>query len=388
MGALAGHILHLYENLDLTVYDLYTVFKQIINGWCPLYEKFDGYNVNILCHNDKIYFARNQHDLQTFGFTDKDIDNRFSTPAIREVFRHAYVKCVNELEQQILDPQSPLYLPDFAEERVTLNAEILNGKLNVISYQTDEVIVHSIFYWKENINHSLIVKDIVPVQSHQTSSVVVDAFLAYGEFERQIQDLCVDLISHNIGEPANMVYKYIEDATLRDLYKAIFYGILRGRNSFIQNPVLLKEFQKLSEGQVKALFNRFFDDGTQFNLRDIRNMNPKVNLDLILSWQRQMVNNTKRDIYELFVKLETILLQHCVSYRNEKRKTEECFYIKQQLNDAMLHTTCDNTYHLDALYETNFAINALEGIVFWYNGVQYKITGTFAPINQILRGKM
>lgn len=387
MGALAGHMLHLYENLDLTVKDLCTVFTQIINGNCILYEKYDGYNVHILRHNDKIYFARNQRDLQNFGFTYKDIENRFSTPTIRSVFKNAYQNCVEKFEKQILAPDSVLYLPDFANNPITLNAEILNGKLNVISYQTDEVIVLSKFVWKPNKNNSLSVYDIIPIQEIQTSEVVVNAFLEKEEFVGQIRGLCLDIMARNTSKNPEQVYQYLDDISLREIYQTTFNSILKGGNSFVKDQALLNECRKITDGQKKALFNRFFQDGTQFNMRDIRNMNKKVNMDLVLSWQKYIVNNTKRQIYTLFVQLETILLQHCVSYLNQNRKIEECFYIKQQLNDAIRQFEGGATYHLDALYETNFAINALEGIVFWYNGVQYKITGTFAPINQILRGK-
>ena len=45
MGALAGHLAHMQENLDFTFGELKSVIGSVVSGATPVLEKVDGQNI-------------------------------------------------------------------------------------------------------------------------------------------------------------------------------------------------------------------------------------------------------------------------------------------------------------------------------------------------------
>ena len=61
MGGLAGHMSHIYEDLDLTFEDLKDLLRDIVTSNVDLYEKIDGQNLFVTYDPDakQILAARN-----------------------------------------------------------------------------------------------------------------------------------------------------------------------------------------------------------------------------------------------------------------------------------------------------------------------------------------
>ena len=109
--------------------------------------------------------------------------------------------------------------------------------------------------------------------------------------------------------------------------------------------------------------------------------------------QKMIVKNTLQPLEDFFVGLGSAVIENARGYENEsrygeviKRLTDELEMKKIEIQRDFPNTAEYDKYvmQLRKFEKAGSKINALEGIVFNWRGMTMKLTGCFAPLNQIM----
>ena len=87
MGGLAGHMSHLWEDLDITFNDLEQILSEVAEGTVDALEKFDGINIFFtLDSQSRPRFARNQIHVEMGGLQKEEALKLFENHPARDQF--------------------------------------------------------------------------------------------------------------------------------------------------------------------------------------------------------------------------------------------------------------------------------------------------------------
>ena len=144
MSGLAGHLMHLYDDWDLTLNDLKSIVMRLATDSIPdVSEKVDGINVFITYDmaEPMLYFARNKGDIASGGLIGHEIFSRFcGRPVLGDTFKEAYLALTKALWK--IDPSDMKRI--FGPHRnIWYSAELVFAKnANVIQYDSNHIIFH------------------------------------------------------------------------------------------------------------------------------------------------------------------------------------------------------------------------------------------------------
>ena len=98
MGALAGHLAHLQENLDFTFGELKSILGSVTSGEMPSVEKVDGQNIFFKFYVDpqtgEVRTARNKGNLMKGGMTPEQFTAKWKGHPAESAFINGF-KAIN-----------------------------------------------------------------------------------------------------------------------------------------------------------------------------------------------------------------------------------------------------------------------------------------------------
>ena len=413
-GGAGGHMNHPYDSYGLTFSDMKEIVSRALEGRLDIEqavtEKTDGQNIQVTWKNGEPGFARGV----------KTVRNPMTTSDIISSFQEKYQKIVDESGEEAaegyksvvqaytetaadltsaLSKLSPRTLQSiFKNGRVFANMEIIYpATKNIIAYEAAVLQFHNLVEYDE-------------------SGKVVQTDLAGGStLQKVIQDANAHLQkTFSFIPPNKMKLGKVED--FEDRQDAFFAEI-----DSLKNQYGLKDTDTVSEYHKAWWKNVIQEKANQLGY----NITPEVIDLLILRWAfgdkstsitkvKKMIDNDqfadwvsafdKKDfkLYRkqniqpfesIFLRLGAVVLKNIKNYlaANPKAAVQD---IKQNLTDLIkqLQTSDDITTikKLEAELKKIEQIGGfdtivpIEGIVFTYGGNTYKLTGSFAPVNQIL----
>ena len=413
-GGAGGHMNHPYDSYGLTFSDMKEIVSRALEGRLDIEqavtEKTDGQNIQVTWKNGEPGFARGV----------KTVRNPMTTSDIISSFQEKYQKIVDESGEEAaegyksvvqaytetaadltsaLSKLSPRTLQSiFKNGRVFANMEIIYpATKNIIAYEAAVLQFHNLVEYDE-------------------SGKVVQTDLAGGStLQKVIQDANAHLQkTFSFIPPNKMKLGKVED--FEDRQDAFFAEI-----DSLKNQYGLKDTDTVSEYHKAWWKNVIQEKANQLGY----NITPEVIDLLILRWAfgdkstsitkvKKMIDNDqfadwvsafdKKDfkLYRkqniqpfesIFLRLGAVVLKNIKNYlaANPKAAVQD---IKQNLTDLIkqLQTSDDITTikKLEAELKKIERIGGfdtivpIEGIVFTYGGNTYKLTGSFAPVNQIL----
>ena len=157
-GGVGGHMNHPYDIDDLTFGDLKDMLRAAANGELQGSEKTDGQNLYITFDVDsqKAKAIRNQTQIKAGGLTPEQLDEFFSDhPA--QALRYSFVEALLTFENFVIELPKKTQLEIFGPEgSIYFNTEIMNpgtpgfdkddpkgmGTKNVIPYDKKTVLIH------------------------------------------------------------------------------------------------------------------------------------------------------------------------------------------------------------------------------------------------------
>lgn len=396
-GGAAGHMAHPFEDFGLTFGDMKEMFRLGLSGdittkGAPT-EKLDGQNLFASFREGKLYAARNKSDIKKGGMDYETIQTKFSG---RGVIEEAFTFAFSDLEKaiQALNPKQQEKI--FKGGKAWMNLEIMYPKSeNIINYDGAYIVFHGVSLYNDNgekvedypefarmlagmikqVNADT--QDNFSITQPKTITVVKNA-----KFDEKLQYFigklttlqnkmkCQD--SDTVGVWHQRWWeKYIrkgtteaglkiDPQTLESLTKRWAFGdksfSLNSKN--IEDPKLLEwakgvDKVKVAE-QVKKNVLPFELLVLEFGAEVLKNVSTVMSVN-----PTKTANKIKADVEKAITILST------------SSKLEDIEVLKTQLKRIQGAGGID-------------AIVPLEGIVFTFNGKTYKLTGAFAPINQLL----
>lgn len=147
MGGAAGHMSHIYEDLDLTFGDLKQILKDIVDSKVELFEKIDGQNLFVTFDPDagKIFAARNLTDIRKGGSSAEEFLSRWEGHPASKPFTEGFTALEQILRRLSGDVAQKVFIRDDAGKLPFLNLEIVcSTHPNLIQYDKNFLVFHSL----------------------------------------------------------------------------------------------------------------------------------------------------------------------------------------------------------------------------------------------------
>ena len=405
-GGGAGHLAHPYEDVTLTFADVQNMIDASLQGNLQLaQEKLDGQNLMVSFKNGRLIAARNKGQLKNFGENALTIEQMKKQFSNRGEIQVAFVEAMRDMEIAVskLSPQEKEEI--FQDGKNFISLEVLYpGTANVIPYGAAQLRLHHVKAYDEGGNVESETQE--PIARLQTA---LDQQEASNQKTYKIR--ATDPASIKPDEDYKLkreefvseLNKIKSEFSLKDDDRLAKY-FYRWWKRYIQANASNYGY-KVPDDVLKALIKRWaFTDKTT-NIKAIRDRIKDDSFrEWVTSFDKTGVADQKkiagRPVEMLFLKLGARVLKNIENLvtLNPDASVRQ---IKVELRNAInqIRSAAASPEYVDGDVALTFlkrelarlkeiggfkAIVPTEGLVFTYNNKLYKLTGSFAPINQIL----
>lgn len=388
-GGASQHLQHTFEDLELSFAKLKKILSAAARGKLVSSEKLDGMNVNLSFRDGKATYARNKSDLLNLGRDFQDLLKR-KFPGGEKV-RNAFISAFKSYEKAIktLDPETLEKI--FQGGTVFFNAEILGPAFtNVINYDKNIITIHQTGHKK--VNHEtqkiesledqraskLLDKAIDQIEQHDSG---VDFKLQRGAMVKlnQLSDK-TDLKILRAKIDKIMASAGMSDSnTIGDFLKSKLMPIIQNRlqavdpqiQELVMDNVLgiakLNQLPKGTPQEIKSTITSIKKEAPDLLKKAILPLELAIHdfaVELLRGMKSAYVMDNRKELIRLRKELAKAIKTIQASGNQDAMKI-----LTQQLAKIKHHDNINT---------------AAEGFVFNYDGKNYKFTGNFAPVNQIL----
>jgi len=401
-GGAAGHLVHPYEDLDLTFQDVETMITLVLSGEIKsVQEKLDGQNLMVSYRNGRIVAARNKGQLKNFG------ENSLSVKQVEDMFagrgpiQAAFAEAMKDLESAINRLTTSQRSMFFQNGKRFLNLEVLYpATANVVPYGTTQLRLHNIRTYDQEGNvtdeDQQAAKQLdgalrqVQADNQKTYQIKVTNPLSItksADYDKQKDELLA------------MVNSIREQSKLQKNDKVKMY-YAKWWTNFVSEQAK-KQGYKIPTAVRNQLVGRWGFDSKQVNIRDIRS---QVDNEAFRSWIDQFdktgVQATRKEaakpLEHLFLKLGVYALrniQGLVALNPNQSVSDMGTSLKNAIAQIKASQGADAPEALSFLKRELSRLNDIggfsailptEGLVFKYNDKLFKLTGAFAPMNKII----
>ena len=407
-GGAAGHMAHPYEDVDLTFEDIENLIDSALTGQGEYaQEKLDGQNLMVTYKDGRVLSARNKGQLKNAAEKAMSkADMEASMAHLPDNVKNSFLDAMGDMEAAISKLSPTEKQQYFGNGKKFVNMEVLHpASQNVAAYGVTELRMHNIQEYDDDGNvvgsdatapaKLQAALDRVEAASQSTYDIKSTDMVNLkktADYEKQKTQLLTDLEAirkkYNLSKTSKLgVYfqnawsDYVKDAARRYKYD-------------------------IPDDVLQNIVNRWAFGSKTPDLRQLRTAinNPEFQQWFIETDKGPAVRDQKKAIVEpvedIFLKLGVFVLQSLeglvainpndsiAKMKGELASSIEA--IKQKANnsemgddDASMRFLKHQLRRLEKIGGFN-AILPTEGIVFKYNGKLYKLTGAFAPLNQII----
>ena len=398
-GGAAGHMMHPYEDMDLTFDEYKEMIMQGLvgdfgEGAAPT-EKLDGQNISFSVIDGEVRFARNKGHVKNGG------ENALSTKGMMEKFKdrggitRAFVGSAKDLEKTIKYIPSEQLNKIFDNGKKFMSTEIiLPDSQNVIPYGKTVIVFHGSIEYDESGNALGF--------DSQAGHEFNDYVQQYASKKQEVFGMQgPQIIGFDRGDTEDnkkAAQKYIDEI---DRLKSEF--------KLEDNDKVAKYYAKWWQREVTKELDKA---GVQYQPEDVEDLVKRFAFDdrskrlntfqnkAVAKWASEYQKTRLKDVKKvaqnpfemLFLRAGADSLKRVegLMAANNPGAVDQ---IKNEIDTALRSVSAEETSaRADKLRKeferlSQVGIDKLvpsEGIVFIYKGQPYKFTGTFAPINQLL----
>lgn len=388
-GGAAGHLAHVIDFSDFTAKDLKELVTDIFSGKIEdITEKIDGVNIQATMNSaGEVVFIRNNGDINspTGGMTITDMATKWkSNQTVADTFVNAgktIKKVFNRLGVEFFNPNP--------NTRVVINCECVNaGQTNIIPYAAARVSFHDIWTYKK-LSGTWSVTDVTKRGldviekacegldgAKPTPKVIVELTANSNDLIKKYHDMIDDLFEKD------------ENMSIDAWKKKKFVELLEGKWSWIKDQ----------KDGIDIFYNRWFNKNKRVNLRDLKKLYPNniEELDGIekSSLYKDVIDEITEPLDLIFLKLGNDVIRLCAGLLNVAQNDNVVMKLQDDMRKVIKDVKSEGSSssqmklvkqlkRLERLGGDQ-SINSVEGIVFKYKGRLMKLTGSFAPLNQIL----
>lgn len=387
-GGMAGHMAHPIDFAYFTAKDLKGLITDIFSGKIEdITEKVDGTNIQATMNQfGEVVFIRNQKDLNNpqGGMTVKEMATKWADkPSVANTFITAG-KTITKVFQNI----DPKFFNPSDTMKLAVNCEcVIAGVTNIIPYSDAQVDFHDIYVYKK-MNEGWVIDDVT-----KKGLDVIDKACKDIDDAKLTPRIIIEITDRS-NSMIEKYHKMIDDLFGKDENLSIDSWKYTRFEEMVKEkyPWILEK-----ENGAKILYNRWFNADKTTNLRLVKQMyeehlNELIELDK--SGYKDMTDEVIAPLDEIFMKLGNDVIRMCAGLMNGSNSDK----VVAKLQDEMRKVIKDVKSEGSRTAQTKLvkqlkrlervggdsSINATEGIVFRYQGKLMKLTGSFAPLNQIL----
>ncbi len=391
-GGAYGHMNHPFDiEMNLTFGDLKQIVVRALNGDLELArEKTDGQALAISWVNGRLVAARNKSHTKNKGEGAMTIGQVAQQFAGRGSLTDAYTFAMNDLSKAVSALSEPQRKKIFKDGACFMNLEVIYPQnANVIPYGQPLLVFHGTFeYNKEGevIGENQEAAKILAGMIKQVNKHVQDTYTIQGPPMQSLPKS--EKLSKLQGKYISMINKLQKEFNLSDIDGVADYHQAWWTKFVEKNAKKLDSVEKI--GLVKRW--AFGDKG--FRINQIQDAKIKAWADKTDKQDQQKImkdNIIKFEQIFLGVGADVLSFMESVLTANPSDATKQ---LRKELGNAIKQIKASgNPQQIDKLKIELSRLNALggfdkivpnEGIVFVYGGNTYKLTGAFAPLNQIL----
>jgi len=391
-GGAYGHMNHPFDiEMNLTFGDLKNIVKKALNGDLDLArEKTDGQALAISWVNGRLVAARNKSHLKNKGVGAMSIGQVASKFGGRGGLTDAYNFAMQDLSKAISGLSEAQKKKVFKDGACFMNLEVIYPtSVNVIPYGQPLLVFHGTFEY--DIDGSVIGEnqDAAKVLAGMIKQINAHVQSQYTIQGPPMQSLpkSDDLTSHQ-GKYLGMISKLQSEFGLKDSDGVADYHQAWWTN-FVE-----KGAKKLDSQQKLGLVKRWAFGNKGFRIADIKD-------DKLKAWAEQIDKQDQQKIgkqnlmrfEEIFLGVGADVLSFMTSVLTANPDSAKKQMVSRLQSTISQVKGSGDPKKIAKLKLELERLNALggfekivpnEGIVFVYNGNTYKLTGAFAPLNQIL----
>ena len=394
-GGAYGHMNHPFDSdVNLTFGQLKDIVNRALDGTLEnTREKTDGQALAISWRDNRLVAARNKGHLKNKGENALDIKGVSDKFQGRGGLSDAYNFAMRDLSKAISSLSEPQRKKIFKDGACFMNLEVIYPtSVNVIPYGQALLIFHGTMEYDEDgkaIGENQGAARILAGMIKQVNQNVQSSYTIEGPPVVKLpksQDLSKKKSVYN-GKIKRLQKKY----NLKDTD-----GVAEYHQAFWENYVDKKSPTTLDNKTKMGLVKRwaFFDK--KFRL-DKNNINDAKTLEWAKKTDKEKHSKIAKDnirpFEDIFLGLGAEVLQFVSSamtvnpdkaIRDMKKKLDKTIKdVKKSGDEKKIQKLKLELQRLNSIGGAK-KIVPNEGIVFTYNGKTFKLTGTFAPLNQIL----
>ena len=394
-GGVAGHMNHLYDNPSLSFRDLKKILLAASNGELKGTEKTDGQNLQLSydVKTSTARAARNKGNIKAGGLDAAGLAAKFGgRGALETAFNEAFAAFEQAVGRMSIEERVEIFGPD---TNIYYNAEVQDPRAaNLINYDLPTLTIHRVGhneYSREtgastgrdvSKNVKKLSDALERVQDERQENQFFVQMNAIRKLEALSDDTAVKLAIARLE-------KALSEEGISDNQTVGDYTVSRVSN-MIDKRILLPDLVK------KELLKRIFKEKGA-NIRNILKMVSKDDAGTI-SAIRELVDDAGKLKFRAIAPIEEIIHDFAVEML---KGLESAFILDNEAEVERLRqetqraiTAIENsgseeaieilTKQMSKLKDVEGVSTAAEGFVFDYDGVTYKFTGNFAPMNQLL----
>mgnify|MGYP000873933277 CR=1 FL=1 len=394
-GGAAGHMSHPFDDKGLTFGDFKKLVEAGLKGELNFEEdateKTDGQNVFATIQDGEVKFSRNKTELKE-PMDLPTFKNKFEghkSKLVQDTFQLAAEDLAKQLSKLSAKDQQI-----FANGKNFMNMELIYSKNpNVIRYDRDVIQFHGI---KETDGEGNIIGDVkgsakaVADALAKVEATIGDTFTI---IPPQIIKLGKDLnFEQNKKKFLNKIEELRKRYNLTDADEVSRYHEMWWREQIEEN------FGDLPQDIKEGLLLRWaYEDKKTLNMRSLAKMITKEQAAAVKKFDKEDVSKKYKEnirpFEDLFLELGSIILKNASNFvaanpdaemqRLHKELRDEAEKIRKSGDISKIEKVESELARLDRIGGIESIIPS-EGLVFMYKGKIYKLTGTFAAINQLM----
>jgi hypothetical protein len=391
-GGAYGHMSHPFDDMDLTFGDLKNIITSALNGELGVVrEKTDGQALAISWKNGRLIAARNKGHLSNAGANALGIEGVASKFQGRGGLTDAYNFAMRDLSAAISSLSQKQREKIFDEGKNFMNIEVIwPTSVNVIPYGQALLVFHNCIQYNEKGVATGQVDGAENILAGMIKRVNADVQSKYTIQGPPITNIPKsDDLSSKQGKYLSKLNKLQNEFGLKDSDNVADY-----HQSWWDWWIESKAPTKIDKLTKESLIRRWAFGEKSFRLNTISDeelqkwaiQNDKVNVakqqkDNIRPFE-ELFLGVGADVLEFVGSVLTVHPDNAIRAMKSKLKSVAA-QVRNSGSPAQIQKLKTELERLNQLGGIE-KIVANEGLVFVYNGKTYKLTGTFAPLNQIL----
>ncbi len=384
-GGAYGHLIHPYENNDLTFGELQELIVSIYDNNIEFaQEKTDGVNIMFSMKDGKVIFARNKGNLKNFGENAFDVDGLKNKGWAFEKFGKYIVDGAKEIEDAMLSIKG-VASKIFREGRFWASAEIIHPEIPItVPYERPMILLHGVMEVDKDGNFTSAI-------DKKAASVLAKAINAVErKSEFSISDIPLAKLSPdraNATKFISQVHKIQSIVGADDNWTIGEYKVAMAKK------IIRSKHKNLPDELVDYFANRFIFGIKKPTLAEIKRQHPEYKdvISEIDKMKSEVVGRVIFHLKKIFVSLgadvlstmeNLLVLNKDKATKKIRSALEKAIKALENINDEKTKKKAIEA--LGFLGDVEDKIIPSEGITFFYKGNFYKLTGSFSVAHQII----